>query len=83
MDILQCKVPLCTNHQDLVNEWPICTDCMVNSVKRFKHYLPNKSDTEIQSYIVAYIDKLVAIEQETINRRGANYDRDKLDEEIN
>lgn len=77
--IAECKVPLCQNFPDLARNWPICTDCMNNTAKRFMMY--GMTRQEAINIILRDIDLLCAMEQKVIDKRGEDYDRDSLDDE--
>ena len=80
LQIKQCRVPLCTNFQEISQQWPMCRECMMSTIKRFKRFLPYKSDGELAEYICENIDSLIKSEEDVIRKRGVNYDRDELDE---
>lgn len=79
----ECKVPLCTNKQNKTLNWPICEECMMNTVKRFKQcelefgIIEDKTEYWID-YICKNIDTMVKAEQEAIDERGKDYNRDIL-----
>lgn len=81
IEIPQCRVPLCTNPQGVFKNWPICIECMINTIRRFKLYMPGKTEEEIADFICFNIDRLINLEQDAIDRYGADYDRDTLDDE--
>lgn len=85
-----CKVPLCSNEPLTSENWPICSSCMRNTVRRFLHAEgswdinstepPTSAAIEKaafwMNYILVNIESLCTQEKQTIALLGENYDRD-------